>query len=60
MERAVAVKSLFALVSSAHRLVEFLGGRFDSFVDSIAGRLCEASGDALIRLRHTPNTGETP
>jgi hypothetical protein len=34
--------------------------RFDSFVDSFAGRLGEASGDALRRLRHNPNTCETP
>jgi hypothetical protein len=33
---------------------------FDSFVDSFAWRLREASGDALRRLRHNPNTGETP
>src|SRR5713101_3920028 len=31
---------------------------FDSFVDSFAGRLVEASGDALRLLRHNPNTGE--
>jgi len=31
---------------------------FDSFVDSLAGRLVEASGDALRLLRHNPNTGE--
>jgi len=29
----------------------------DSFVDSFAGRLVEASGDALRLLRHNPNTG---
>ena len=27
--------------------------------DSFTGRLVEASGDALRRLRHNPNTGET-
>ena len=32
---------------------------FDSFVDSFAGRLFEASGDALRRRRHNPNAGET-
>jgi hypothetical protein len=32
----------------------------DSFVDSFTERLDEASGDALRRLRHNPNTGETP
>jgi hypothetical protein len=31
---------------------------FDSFVDSLAGRLVEASGDALRLLRHNPKTGE--
>jgi len=31
---------------------------FDSFVDSFARRLIEASGDALRLLRHNPNTGE--
>src|ERR1700694_1963143 len=31
----------------------------DSFVDSFAGRLCEVPRDALRRLRHNPNTGET-
>src|SRR6266705_4406587 len=30
----------------------------DSFVDSFAERLVEASGDALRLLRHNPNTGE--
>ena len=34
-------------------------GPVDSFVDSFAGRLCEAPRDALRRLRHNPNTGET-
>ena len=33
---------------------------FDSFVDSFAGRLCEASGNVVRRLRHNPNTQETP
>ena len=36
-----------------------LEGSFDSFVDSFARRLYEASGDALRRLRHIPNTGDT-
>ncbi len=31
---------------------------FYSFVDSFAGRLVEASGDALRLLRYNPNTGE--
>jgi hypothetical protein len=31
---------------------------FDSFADSLAGRLVEASGDALRLLRHNPNTGK--
>jgi hypothetical protein len=31
---------------------------FDTFVDSFAGRLVEASGAALRLLRHNPNTGE--
>jgi hypothetical protein len=31
---------------------------FDSFVDSFAGRLVEAPGDALRPLRYNPNTGE--
>jgi hypothetical protein len=31
---------------------------FDSFVDGFAGRLVEASGDALRLLRRNPNTGE--
>ena len=34
--------------------------RFDTFVDSFAGRLVETSGDTLRRLRHNPNTGEAP
>ncbi len=33
--------------------------RFDSFGDSFARRLCEASGDAWRRLRHFSNTAET-
>jgi hypothetical protein len=33
---------------------------FDSFVDSFAGRLPDAPGDVLRRMRHTSNTGETP
>jgi hypothetical protein len=33
--------------------------RFDSFVDSLAGRLVETWGDALRQLRQIPNTGET-
>ena len=45
-------------VSWARRLTT--KGRFDSFVDSFAGRLCEASGDVLKRLRHVPDTQETP
>jgi len=45
--------------TSAHLSTELVG-RFDSFVDSFAGRLVEASGDALRRLRHKPNTVESP
>jgi len=32
--------------------------RFDSFFDSFARRLVEASGDTVRLLRHNPNTGE--